>query len=251
MTNDVEIGEGTPLVSSYSPENEPPPLKDMKENTLKERAVAGAAAVAFSTSIASMVLESNPAVYVSSAIGTCVAPYAAMQQEKITQVHALQETNERMTAEVQQLQDENLRLKSQVSQLEASVGNLQDMKDTLEMVQATEGQSVGELEKQLEQSKDILNRMEDNLMADVLQNLISVVLGCDNDGDTTLSDEEIDSLILKMEGVHGIDLKEDLLRTKLIEKGRSLNAVLEVIRNVLDDDVPAEENIFNFVETKK
>jgi len=47
---DVEVGESSPLIRnestpSYDPESEPPPLEEMKENTLKERAVAGAAAV--------------------------------------------------------------------------------------------------------------------------------------------------------------------------------------------------------------
>jgi demethoxyubiquinone hydroxylase (CLK1/Coq7/Cat5 family) len=116
---DVEApDERTPL---YSPENEPPPLKEMKENTLKERAVAGTAAVAFSTSIAAMLLEHNPSVYVSGGIGCVVAPYAAIQQEKITQVEALKQTNERLTEEVQQLQDENVRLQNAANELESSV----------------------------------------------------------------------------------------------------------------------------------
>jgi hypothetical protein len=125
------------------------------------------------------------------------------------------------------------------------------MQKTLETVRAVEGQSLDELEKQLETSKDILDKMQENLMADVLQNLISVVLVCDKDGDLTLGDEEINSLIIKMEGVNGIDLNQDLLRAKLVEKGRSLNAVLDVCKNILDDDVPADQNIFSFMETKK
>ena len=124
--NDVETGEGTPLLNEepttqYSPENEPPPLQEMKENTLKERAVAGASAVAFTTSIAAMCLESNPVVYVSGVVGAAVAPYATMQQEKITQCEALEQTNERLESEVQQLQHENERLSTQVNQLESSV----------------------------------------------------------------------------------------------------------------------------------
>ena len=124
---DVEAGESTPLVgdnngsTSFDPENEPPPLEEMKENTLKERAVAAGAAVAFSTSIAAMCLESNPAVYVSGVVGAAVAPYAAIQQEKITQVEALKQTNERLESEVTQLQHENERLSTQVNDLESSV----------------------------------------------------------------------------------------------------------------------------------
>jgi hypothetical protein len=123
------------------------------------------------------------------------------------------------------------------------------MQNTLETVRAVEGQSLDELQKQLDTSKEILDHMQDNLMADILQSLITVVLACDKDGDSILSDEEINSLIEKMEGVQGIDLKQDLLRAKLVEQGRSLNAILNVCKNVLDDDVPADQNIVSFMET--
>ena len=42
-----------------------------------------------------MLIESNPLVYISGTIGAAIAPYAAIQQQKITQVDALAETNER------------------------------------------------------------------------------------------------------------------------------------------------------------
>jgi hypothetical protein len=116
--------ERTPLMASSSLLSfpEPPPLKAIKENTWKERAVTGTAAVAVSTCIGSMLLEAQqPSVYVSSAIGCLVAPYTAVQQEKITQVEALTETNERLTNQVQELHDENTRLQTQVHDLEQSL----------------------------------------------------------------------------------------------------------------------------------
>lgn len=153
------------------------------------------------------------------------------------------------------------------------------MSSTLDAVRAVEGKGLDELEHQLQQSRDIFASMQDNLKADILQNLISVVLGCDNDGDMMLSDEEINNIILKLEGMNGVDLKEDLLREALVQNGRSLNgmnvivnaaavcdekvkerytivlnmyshssfhciAILDVARNLLDDNVPPEENVF-------
>jgi type III secretory pathway component EscS len=39
-----------------------------------------------------MAIVSNPVVYVSGAIGTIVAPVAAIQQTKLTEVAAMKET---------------------------------------------------------------------------------------------------------------------------------------------------------------
>jgi hypothetical protein len=97
------------------------------------------------------------------------------------------------------------------------------MSSTLDAVRETEGKTLDELEQQLEQSRQIFNSMQDNLMGNILQNLISVVLNCDKDGDMVLSDEEIDTIILKIEGINGIDLNDELLREALVQNGRSLN----------------------------
>jgi hypothetical protein len=121
------------------------------------------------------------------------------------------------------------------------------MQRTLETVRAVEGQSVDELERQLGESRQILDSMQDNLTGDILQNLISVVLTVDNDGDSVLSDAEIDDLIAKIEGMQGVDLKENLLRKKLTEQGRSLNAIMDVAKNLLDDECPPDQNIFTFI----
>lgn len=290
--------ERTPLIASSSLLSfpEPPPLKAIKENTWKECAVTGTAAVAVSTCIGSMLLEAptQPSVYVSSAIGCLVAPYTAIQQEKITQVEALTETNERLTSQLKELHDENARLQTQVHDLEQSVVqyvhtytqntlyyaqvylyshshilsfcmngvyvyivgilstlvfSLEEMKQTLKTVQATEGQSLNELERQLTTSKEILDKMQDNLMADIMQTLITVVVTCNKDGDLVLGDDEISAVVQKMERLQNMEFKEDLLRAKLVSEGRSLNAILHVCKNLLDNDIPADQNIFSFIET--
>jgi hypothetical protein len=205
------------------------------------------------TSVAAMAVESNPIVYVSGAIGSIVAPMAAIQQTKLTQVAALQQTNERMGEEVDQLKAENVRLQTSVASLETSVGHLQEMSTTLETIRATEGQSIDELERQLKESESILDQMQDNLRGDIVQTLISMVLAIDHDGDMCLSDSEIDSLIVKIEEMSAgnIDLKEDLLRAKLVENGRSLMAVMDLIKDLLDEDAPPENSIFAFINKQK
>jgi hypothetical protein len=90
---DVEApGENTPLQRFANNEQ---PLKDLPESTRKEQLVAGLAIVSFAASIASIIITSNPLVYISGIIGACLSPYAAVQQRKITDVDALAETNKR------------------------------------------------------------------------------------------------------------------------------------------------------------
>ena len=200
-----------------------------------------------------MALESNPVVYISGAIGAIVSPMAAIQQNKLTQVVALKETNARMRDEVDQLKAENVKLSTHVSSLESSVSHLQELSHTLDIVRAMEGQSLDELEEQVAESEQILEMMQDNLRGTIVQTLISMVLAIDHDGDMCLSDAEIDSLILKMEelSTDHFDFKDQVLRQKLIQNGRSLNAVMEIIKNLMDDDAKPEDSIFAFINNPK
>jgi cell division protein FtsB len=129
-SGDVEVGESTPLLQTANSgddnngnNTEPPPLQEMKAESLKERAVAVTAGVSFLSSIAAIIFEAtaHPVVWVSGILGAILAPYAAMQQQKLTQVEALNQTNERMEQEVEQLAAENVRLSKQVQEMEESV----------------------------------------------------------------------------------------------------------------------------------
>ena len=123
------------------------------------------------------------------------------------------------------------------------------MEETLETLQSLEGQSIQELQNQLEDSKRVLDQMNKNVTGEVLQNLISVMLACDNDGDLLLSDAEIDTLIDNLEATQGVQLKEDMFRQAIIDNGRSLAAVMEVTRNLLcGKELSSEQTIFHFLD---
>ena len=75
------------------------------------------------SSVLSLVFQAaaHPSVFVSGMLGTLLSPYAAIQQRKLTEVQALEETNERLESEVNQLSAENERLSGQVKEVESSV----------------------------------------------------------------------------------------------------------------------------------
>mmetsp|Transcript_9717 Transcript_9717/g.16240 ORF Transcript_9717/g.16240 Transcript_9717/m.16240 type:complete len:257 (-) Transcript_9717:40-810(-) len=246
---DVEAPkESTPLVAKDNDTTsgiQRVPLEDnMQGESMKEKVVAGVGFGTAGVSLATIVLSTNPIAYGSSIIGLGVGPYAAIQQSKISEVEALRQTNKRLGEEVDILKHENERLQGQIGSLEESVKNLQEMEQALQTVQAAEGQSIDELESQLKDLQEIYDGMEDNLNGNILQNLIHVVLAVDNDGDMILDDDEIQELIFKFEELNGVDLDDDKFRQVIIDHGRSLNAIMELVRNLLEDPDGGHEDIF-------
>ena len=94
--------------------------------------------------------------------------------------------------------------------------SLQELEGALEEIQNLRGASLTQLEGQLQESRDILTQMDKNFKGELLQNLMTVILSMDKDGNMILSNEEIDELIQTLEGLHGVQLKEDLLKQAII-----------------------------------
>ena len=267
-TVDMEVGERTPLVNG-----DDEVLKDLPESTKKEKAVAGLAVVSFVASVASIVFISNPVTYISGILGAIMSPYAAIQQRKITDVDALSETNQRrkcskcsvlpnessrhiplssshltrqlslfpalsmyaftVKEEVDQLKGENDKLEAQVSTLSTSVDGLKQSKEKLDIIQSVQGQSLTELEQQLVESRKILGSMQDSLIGDILQNLMTVVLAADDNGDMLLSDIEIEELVTNFENLQGLDLDNETIKKVIVGKGRSVAALMDMVKVLL------------------
>mmetsp|Transcript_856 Transcript_856/g.1138 ORF Transcript_856/g.1138 Transcript_856/m.1138 type:complete len:268 (-) Transcript_856:117-920(-) len=247
----IGAGETTPLLAGSSTNDEPPPLADIKAESLKEKTVSGVAAVNFVMSALTLIFHAatNPVVWLSGILGLLISPLAAMQQHKLTQVEALAQTNERLQSEVDDLGHQNSRLSNNLQQTEESVYNLQAMQQTLETLQAVQGQSMDDLEEQVEESRNILATMSKNYKGQLMQNLISVLLGADEDGNMILSDDDIEDIIHRLEGLHNVNINDALLRQLIIDNGRSVEAVMALAKHALmADSGDADDSLFTFLQ---
>lgn len=170
---------------------------------------------------------------VAGSLGILLSPFAAFQQRKISEVEALHKANTLLQKEVTRIQTENVKLAAQVQEVEASVSKVAAHEATLETVNALGKESLCKLQDQLQQSREILSCMDHNYQAIVLQSLMTVLLAIDADRNMILADEEIETLIHNLEAIHGVQLKDDILSKTIIDQGRSVDAVMEVARNVL------------------
>ncbi|CAJ1953501.1 unnamed protein product [Cylindrotheca closterium] len=240
---DLELGESTPLMGGKKP------LGELPEYSWRERAVAALAAVSVAASVVSIIVSlGNPLVIVSAVLGLLAAPYAVFQQQKITQCLALVETNQRVREEVDTLNRENRKLQENVEQLGTSVKNLKVQKEKLDIINSTQVTSLDALENQLEESKEILNKMKQNVQGEILGNLFDVLLVADLNGDDVLNDEEIQELIVKMERLNGVDFNDQMVKQTIIDNGRSIDAIMELVQNLMSKDVEERNKYFHITK---
>jgi hypothetical protein len=224
-------------------------LKPIAETTPVERATGVVAGAAVGTSVAAMIFEQSPIVIVAGVLSSALGPYAYYQQTRLTDIAALKETHEAVQREVNRLETENERLSQSVQTLASSVERLEDVEQALDVITATQGQNVSLFEEQVAENRNILAKMQNNLKANVLQNLLSVIIRSDTDGDFQISPTEQDALIKRVQTINGVELHEDRFRAAIQKSGGSLQAVMDVVKNLLSDEVSKEDEIFTLTES--
>jgi hypothetical protein len=75
-----------------------------------------------------------------------------------------------------------------------------------------------------------------------MQNLLSVVMASDKDKDMVVDKEEIDTLMKRIEGIGGVQVREDKFRAAFA--GNSVSSLMNIVSNLLRDDVKPEDQIF-------
>ncbi len=139
---------------------------------------------------------------------------------------------------------ENTRLRATVDDLSLTVDRLEDVEQALDVITQTQGQSIEAFEAQVNDNRNILSKMQSNLKANVLQNLLQVVIRSDNDDNMTIEEHEVSGLINRIKGINGVEVNETLFRDAITKCGGSLQCVMDIIRNLMDDDIPKENEIF-------
>ena len=222
-------------------------LKPIPETTPLERVAAGAAVASVVTALAAMIVEASAVVLVGGLLSAVVGPYAYYQQTQLTDIKALKETQEKIQMEVDRLTAENNRLAHNIDNLSETVQGLKDVEDALQIMTQTQGQTVQALAEQVEENKKILAKMQQNLQANILQNLLSLIFSADANQDNIVNDHEVDDLLRRMDNLAGVQIDKERLRHAIV--GKEVAAVMDVIQNLLNDDLPAEERIFVITDT--
>ena len=220
-------------------------LKPIPEITCKERVAAVVATVAVATALSAMIWERTAVVYVAGFLSCFVGAYGAHQQTMITDISALLETKDALKASVDKFQSENERLAENISGTTRTVENLKETDKALKALTATQGLTVEEFAQQVEQNKLLLANMRTNLRAEVLQNLMDLLLRYDQDKNVVLEESEIDLLIKRIKAMAGVRLNEERFRRAISKSDTtSVQDVMYVFKNLLRNNIPPEERIF-------
>lgn len=211
-------------------------LSMIAEQTILEKLVALFSFVVLASAIASLVMVGGYIVKAASIIMLLLSPYSYYQQTRITDIRALKETYGVLKGEVDQLSESNQVLRSKVGDLNSAVDKLQDMENVLGAISETKGQSVESLLETVQENESIVQQMEQNVRAIVLQNILSVVFSSDANGDKKLSNEETNALIESLKEINGLHVNQREFRRIVKENEGSIHGISLIIGQLLEEE---------------
>lgn len=211
-------------------------LKNVAAHTPMEIFHGFIAVCAVGSSVTAMILNWSRLTLIAGGACSFFGPYAYYQQTKLTDIIALKEACEAITRENDRLASENIRLNETVGDLSSTVDKLEDVEQALDVITQTQGQSVATFAQQVKENESIFFQMEKNLRANVLQNLLQVVIRSDEDDNMTIEEDEIDDLVERIQKINGVEVVKDRFRAAIMESGGSLSSVMDIIKNLMTDD---------------
>ena len=251
-TADIEMGDvgvvGTSDTSNLLPEPKVGKgfLKPVPERAAFERLALCRAIAAVFAAIIVTITEPSVVVIIAGLLSVILAPYAYHQQVQFMDILTLQETEEKMKMEVDRLTSENKRLAYNIDEMTDSVQRLKDIGDALDVITQQQGQSVEAFRAQVEEQRNLLGGMQDNLSAKIIDNLLSLAFGADQNDDNIIDPEEANGLIQRIQHMSGVSVKEDKFLAAI--SGQSADRVIDIIDNLIREDLPEEQRLFTFTE---
>ena len=219
-------------------------LKPIADTTPIERLMMVVAGLAVATSLAAIIVEGSAVVILAGILSMAMGPFAYIQQTRLTDIKTLKETTEAVRVEVNRLQESNERLTKNISELSNTVDRLEEVENALGVIMQQQGQSVSVFAEQVEKNRSLLKQMQGNSKNTIVQNLLSVVFASDTNKDQIVDDEEVEQLIDRLQKIGGIEVHDDRFRAAFA--GGSFTSLMNVVSNLLKEDVPDGERIFDF-----
>lgn len=234
-----EIEEPVPKASRSKP------LENIPEFTFGEFIAYVLALASIISSITAVIMVGGSFLKAAVVLTFLLGPYSAFQHSRIVDIQALKESYRVLSKEVRQLSNENTRLKSEVHNMSSTVDKLEDLENTLDKIQKTETKSVKDLVASVESNRQTLMKMETNVRASVLQNIITVLMASDTDNNFVLSNQETNKLLDSVRGMKGVTVNEKKFRKIVKDNNGSLKSILDILSNLLSDG-SEEEPIFQY-----
>lgn len=169
--------------------------------------------------------------FAASAVAIFVALIVVKRQIiDMAPTHTLRFVHNKLRRKVHHLFLANNQLKEHVDDLEKQIENLQECESQLSVISKKQNKNVDQLVDLVRENATLLDKMTRAIKANATMSLVDLALDSDRDESSLFSEREIESLLVRLGHVDGIEVNEKVLRAKLKEDN-SLQGVLAMLNH--------------------
>lgn len=180
-------------------------------------------------------------VTTASAAGLIIGLLVMLNQCRLSRMATMAHLMDEIKADVKRFQKENNKLQKTCEDLHEDVERVKNAENQLEGIASQGEHNVELLVGIVKENKKVVRRQAKLARAQIQEQLLTMVLRTDKDQTLNLEGKEIDRLIMRMNTQDGIDLDEAKFREKISQKDGSIAAIMEVLRELGNDDEDLDE----------
>jgi len=171
-------------------------------------------------------------------------PYMMYQKRALSKLSTFREALNDLRAGVNEFMNQNNILSRNVTRLSNSVDELEQVEAELGKLANTD--NVDRLVEVVRETKKNNAEMKKIMEASVVQQLITTVIRTDRDLDLKIGPLELKRLMARLNSTAGFDFHEDRFIALLGDTSKEvdISKIMMVIRNLKDDSLSDEENVF-------
>jgi len=196
--------------------------------------------------LVTMLITTGWVVTTASVLLLAFGPLIMVQKCKLNSLGGMRGQLNMLRASANEFSAENDKLHGSVNVLEGQVASLKGVEKDLELVAMEAGAQVGTLVSIVEQNGELQGKIKSHLEAEVMQTILTAVLTVDKNEDFTLDARELRRLEMRLSNLPAIEFDKKNFEKYIGHKEMSLDRLMQVLRNLTNDDVPETENIFHF-----
>lgn len=173
------------------------------------------------------------------------APYMVYQKGVLRKLGSFRQLLNDLRAQINDLMVENDKLKASVDQLSVNVDELEKVEEELSLL--VQSNNIDRLVEVVKKTKEVNEKMRRNTQSQIVQQLITTVLRTDRDGDLKLNPIELRQLMLRLSNQDRFSFHRDRFENIVgdITEPVPVDKIMQVIRNLKDDTLTEDENVFS------
>jgi hypothetical protein len=159
-------------------------------------------------------------------------------------LHSVRQCQNELRREINTFHIQNEVLRRKLQRLDGAVTHLERVEQELARY-ATNRTDLRKLEHIVQRRTQIHQDMKKCLQKQVLQDILGVVVQADRNQDFQIASQELESMILRMQSIAGVEFNERNFRAIMAAGDRRISSVFSMIRTLMKDDDDSND-VFTF-----